>query len=151
MICLVWTRRLPAATTTGEERQFAPMGHRFARLALVALSAAWKRVAAAGSIAAMNAIASLHAGGEDVRPDAALAVAWYRRAAQRGDAVAQLNLGNMYSRGNGVRHDPIEAYLWLGIAAKMTAADIGRAESRIAAWTPQRMPAAAELVMNRDP
>ena len=173
------------------------MGRRFARLALVALSAAWlgtlaaragdleagteaydggdyatalaawERAAAAGSIAAMNAIASLHAGGEGVRPDAALAAARYRRAAQRGDAVAQLNLGDMYSRGNGVRRDPIEAYLWLGlaaaqgsawaaesqnvIAAKLTAADIGRAESRIAAWTPRRMPAAAEPVMNRDP
>ena len=119
--------------------------------------AAWERAAAAGSIAAMNAIASLHAGGEGVRPDGALAAAWYRRAAERGDAVAQLNLGDMYSRGLGVRRDPVEAYLWLGlaaaqgsawaadrqneIAAKMTATDIGRAESRIAAWTPRRMPA----------
>ncbi|MDP6774734.1 MAG: hypothetical protein QGI63_10715 [Rhodospirillales bacterium] len=163
------------------------MGHRIARLALIALSAAWlgtsaaqagdleagteaydggeyatalaawKRAAAAGSIAAMNAIASLHAEGEGVRPDRALAAAWYRRAAERGDAVAQLNLGDMYSRGLGIRRDPVEAYLWLGlaaaqgsawaaqrqneIAATMTAADIGRARARIAAWTPRRLPA----------
>lgn len=163
------------------------MGHRIARLALIALSAAWlgtlaaqagdleagteaydggdyatalaawERAAAAGSADAMNAIANLYAEGEGVRPDGALAAAWYRRAAERGDAIAQLNLGDMYSRGHGIRRDLVEGYLWLGLAAaqgsawaaerqnkfaaEMTAADIRRAEARIAAWTPRRMPA----------
>jgi uncharacterized protein len=77
----------------------------------------WKKAAAVGEAAAMNAIAGLYDQGYGVGRDRAMAAKWYRRSAERGNAVGQLNLGDMYSRGAGVPLDRSEAYVWLSLAA----------------------------------
>jgi len=77
----------------------------------------WRRLADAGNVTAMTALANVLFQGEGVPRDPGRAAQWYRRAAGIGDAVAQLNLGDMYARGLGVAKDPVEAYFWLGLAA----------------------------------
>ncbi len=55
---------------------------------------------------------------DDVEPDDADAVRWYRKAAEQGNAEAQKNLGFMYQEGRGVAQDHAEAVRWYLKAAE---------------------------------
>ena len=148
-VVVVFLLIVPAATADGLGEGLAAYDQGDYRGALEA----WKRAAAGGDTAAMNAIAGLYAQGEGVGRDPAMAATWYRRTAERGDSVGQLNLGDMYGRGAGLPLDRVRAYFWLSLAASqgnawsanrkmeiagtMTAAEIAAAESRIAAWKPK--------------
>ena len=83
--------------------------------------------------------------GDGVVQDYAEAVKWYRLAAEQGNAMAQTNLGFMYEYGRGVLQDNILSHMWYniasangdkkssewrdGVAAKMTAADVAKAQA----------------------
>jgi hypothetical protein len=93
-----------------------------------------------------------YANGQGVAKNDYEAVKWFRLAAEQGNALAQAYLGMMYANGRGVQQDYILSYMWLtigqahlpdvpanitpaqvsaslaGIAAKMTAAQIGLAK-----------------------
>jgi TPR repeat protein len=87
----------------------------------------------------------MYMNGNGVIQDYAEAVKWYRLAAEQGYANAQNNLGLMYEYGQGVLQDNILSHMWYNIAsangtkksserrdeiaAKMTAADISKAQA----------------------
>jgi uncharacterized protein len=87
----------------------------------------------------------MYKNGNGVVQDYAEAVKWYRLAAEQGDAQAQNNLGVTYESGQGVLQDNILSHMWYNIAsangnkkssewrdkiaAKMTAADISKAQT----------------------
>ena len=87
----------------------------------------------------------MYSNGEGVPQDYAEAVKWYRLAAEQGDASAQNNLGVMHGSGKGVPQDHVMAHMWYNIAAangvedaskwrdeiaaKMTSADISKAQA----------------------
>jgi TPR repeat protein len=54
---------------------------------------------------------------EEVPPDDAEAVKWYRQSAAQGYAPVQYNLGIAYAEGEGVPRDHVEAYMWFSLAA----------------------------------
>ena len=78
------------------------------------------------------------------------AVLWYKRAATQGYAKAQASLARRYAAGEGVARDLVEALFWMTaaadqnlpravagrdeISAGMSAAEIGAARARVAAW-----------------
>ena len=105
----------------------------------------WYRLAAEqGHELAQFALGSMYFNGKGVVQDYAQAVNWYRLAAEQGQASAQFNLGVMYFNGKGVVQDNVYAHMWWNIAAssgnvnagekrdliaaKMTAADISKAQ-----------------------
>ena len=77
--------------------------------------------------------------------DYATALNYWLPLIKKGNAAAQNNLGKMYNNGEGVLQDNIRAHMWYGIAsanghrsasawrdeiaAKMTSADISKAQS----------------------
>jgi uncharacterized protein len=83
--------------------------------------------------------------GRGVVQDYAEAIMLYRLAAEQGFAKAQNNLGAMYEYGRGVLQDNILSHMWYniasangykkssewrdGVAAKMTAADVSKAQA----------------------
>ena len=66
---------------------------------------------------ACHQLGAMHATGDGVRRDDALAVRWYSRAAHRGDRESQYDLGYMLLLGEGVAADRSEARRWLERAA----------------------------------
>lgn len=66
---------------------------------------------------ACHQLGAMHAAGDGVRRDDALAVRWYALAARRGDAHSQYDLGFMLLLGEGVAADREEARRWLERAA----------------------------------
>ena len=87
----------------------------------------------------------MYKNGNGVAQDYAEAVRWYRLAAEQGFANAQNNLGVTYETGQGVLQNNILSHMWYNIAsengykkssewrdeiaAKMTAADISKAQA----------------------
>jgi TPR repeat protein len=115
-------------------------------------AAACRRLADQGDAQAQSVLGVLYAYGEGVPQDYAEAAKWYRKAADRGNAKAQYHLGLMYAKGRSVPQDYVQALMWFNLAAaqgeslavknrdnlsaKMTPAQIERAEALIAAWRP---------------
>ena len=106
----------------------------------------WYRLAAEqGNAAAQFNLAVMYTKGEGVLQDYAEAVKWYRLAAEQGNAKAQYNLAVVYGNGVGVLQDNVRTHMWNNIAAanghkeagewrdkiaaKMTSADISKAQS----------------------
>ncbi|MBP2316412.1 tetratricopeptide repeat protein [Azospirillum soli] len=78
----------------------------------------WEALAAKGNTTAMINLANLHAQGQGVPRNPAMARSWTRKAAELDDARAQFELGLAYERGDGVDRDLDEAARWLGRAAE---------------------------------
>jgi len=106
----------------------------------------WYQLAAEqGNAFAEYNLGVMYEKGNGVLQDYAEAVKWYRLAAEQGNASAQNNLGTIYELGNGVLQDNVRAHMWYNIAAangaeksgewrdqiaaKMTSADISKAQS----------------------
>ena len=106
----------------------------------------WYRLAAEQGIAsAQYNLGVMYDNGTGVLQDDAEAVKWYRLAAEQGIATSQNNIGAMYEKGTGVLQDNVRAHMWYNIAAangyensgewrdqiaaKMTSADISKAQS----------------------
>jgi|SRR5579872_799305 len=111
----------------------------------------WYRLASAsGDPAAQFNLGVMYEKGDGVPQDYKKAFQWYRLSADRGTPSAQLNLGLFYERGNGVPQDYLRAYIWYSlagasgsaeapnnrdlIAAKMTSAQIVRAQRLAREW-----------------
>ena len=105
----------------------------------------WRPLAEQGNVTSQYNIAVMYDKGKGVLQDYAEAVKWYRLSAEQGYAKAQYNIGQMYRRGEGVLQDNVRAHMWYNIAAanghkksgewrdqiaaKMTPADISKAQS----------------------
>jgi len=114
----------------------------------------YRRAADAGLSSAQFNLGILHQFGRGVKQDAAVAAKWFAKAADQGHARAMNNLGSMYDTGSGVPQDRIEALKWFSLAAdrlkgedlvvihdnllrveaRLSAAEIAEAKSRIEAW-----------------
>ena len=105
----------------------------------------WRPLAEQGDAVAQYNLGTMYDNGDGVVQDYAEAVKLYRLAAEQGDAYAQNNLGVAYGYGQGVLQDNILSHMWYNIAsangykkssewrdeiaAKMTAADISKAQA----------------------
>jgi len=97
-------------------------------------------------------IAFMYYCGMHVEKDHSVAAEWYRKAAERNNVTAQFSLGTLYENGEGVNRDFEEAYFWYNLAEKqcdkdaqklrreveqhLSAAQVSRVKSRLAAWKP---------------
>jgi hypothetical protein len=106
----------------------------------------WYRLAAEqGNATSQYNLGLMYDNGEGVLQDYAEAMKWYRLAAEQGIAKAQNNIGVMYELGRSVLQNNVRAHMWYNIAAangaeksgewrdqiaaKMTSADISKAQS----------------------
>ncbi len=119
----------------------------------------WRPLAEQGDANAQFGLGIMYESGQGVPGDYAEAMKWYRRAADQGHAFAKISLGVMYEYGEGVPQDFVQAHKWynLGVAglpaseiekrdialkylervaAKMTPAQIEKAQALAAAWKP---------------
>jgi TPR repeat protein len=109
-------------------------------------AAKWFLLAAEqGHVKAQASLGLMYSKGKGVAQDYKEAAKWYRRAAEQGFPRAQAKLGLMYDKGDGVVQNFALAHMWYNIAAangndsgskyrdivaaKMTAADISKAQS----------------------
>jgi TPR repeat protein len=111
----------------------------------------WKLVAAAALLGTVTAAPALADEASDCAGGEAAAC---RHLADRGDPLSQALLGSRYANGRGgVPRDYVQAYLWLSLAAsqetfdrvlaerswlaaRMTPAQLAKAEGLAAAWRP---------------
>ena len=114
-----------------------------------------RTLAEQGDANAQYALGTMYRDGQGVAQDYAEALRWWRKAAERGVVDAQYALGNIYSGGTGVAQDNVLAYMWYDItasqtvavwlsgiagsnrdalAARMTPADISKAQQLSADW-----------------
>ena len=140
------------------------MRHIIVALALVVGLAlpAWAQSATAvqtlaeqGDAKAQFALGTMYRDGQGVAQDYAEALRWWRKAAELGVVDAQFALANMYAGGLGIAQDNILAHMWYDIAmaqtgdawlrgiagsnrdvlaARMTPADISKAQRLMAEW-----------------
>lgn len=80
--------------------------------------AEWRPLAEQGNWAAQFNLGFMHAKGQGVRQNDALAARWYKSAAEQGYSVAQYALAQRYQSGQGVRQDYAEAARWYRFAAE---------------------------------
>lgn len=119
----------------------------------------WIRKAAEqGNADAECIVGGMYYFGDTVPKDYAQALVWYRKAADQGNAGAQSALGGMYGDGQGVPQDYVEAHKWYNLsaahepiaqlremtvksrdllAAKMTSAQIAKAQQLAREWKPK--------------
>ena len=140
------------------------MRHIIIALALVVglATSAWadnatavRTLAEQGDAKAQFALGTMYRDGQGVARDYAEALRWWRKAAEQGVIDAQYALGNIYAGGTGIARDNIRAYMWYSIAtaqtgdewlgaiagtnrdvlaARMTPADISKAQQLAAEW-----------------
>ncbi len=118
-------------------------------------AAAVHALAADGDADAQFVLGTMYRDGQGVAQDYAEALRWWRKAAELGVVDAQFALGNMYAGGSGIAQDNILAHMWYDIAtaqtgdewlrqiagsnrdvlaARMTPADISKAQRLVAEW-----------------
>jgi len=122
-----------------------------------AVAVSWFRKAAdQGSASAQVSLGVMYENGLGVPQDFTTAASWYRRAADQGDTRAQLNLGFMYENGWGVTQNHVTAHMWFSLAAargdrdaarnrdiaaaKLTPAQIAKAQRLFREWEPNSTP-----------
>ena len=117
----------------------------------------WYRKAAdQGYARAQDGIGDMYYLAVGVGQDFGQAARWYRKAADQGYRQAQTSLGILYASGSGVPQDDVQAYMWFTlaiaadtasdadpqdemrlrrtVAAKMSAADIAKAQVLASQW-----------------
>jgi hypothetical protein len=111
----------------------------------------WFRLSAEGGYApAQQKMGLMYLYGWQVGRDVAEAAHWYELAARQGHVGAQIQIAAMYARGRGVPKDLVVAYAWMNaaagtgdtraldrlprLAARLTAAEIARAEALVRTW-----------------
>ncbi len=77
----------------------------------------FRRLADHGSAIAETMLGVMYARGKGVKPQPAVAAAYFYRAATRGYGPAQVALSKAYAAGRGVTRDGNEAYFWALLAA----------------------------------
>ncbi|MDH3280119.1 MAG: sel1 repeat family protein [Gammaproteobacteria bacterium] len=114
-----------------------------------------RTLAEQGDVKAQFALGTMYRDGRGVVQDYAETLRWWRKAAELGAIDAQYALGNMYAGGSGIAQDNILAHMWYDIAtkqpgdewlraiagsnrdvlaARMTPADISKAQQLVAEW-----------------
>ncbi len=104
----------------------------------------WRFLAERGNARAQYVLGHMYINGEGVIQNDKEAATWFRKAAEQGHEGAQFSIGSMYAHGRGVVQNNVYAHIWYNIAAsnghkdsskfrdeiaaKMTAADISRAQ-----------------------
>jgi TPR repeat protein len=124
-----------------------------------AASALYAKAANKGHAGAEYKMGVLLRTGTDMPNELLNAAEWFKKAADQGFIAAQVNLAVMFAEGQGVTQDDVEALKWLDIvarrlpesdaaqrdavnktraalASRMTAEQIGYAESFAARWEP---------------
>jgi len=123
-------------------------------------AAKWfRKTAEQGDADAQYLLGFLYAEGPGVPQDFAEAAKWLRKAAMQGYAFAQGDLGFMYEKGRGVPQDYVQAHMWYNlaasrlppgtkrdlavknrdiVAAKMTPAQISKAQRLAREWKPKK-------------
>lgn len=112
----------------------------------------WRRAAESGDPGAADILGAFYEEGDGVPQNFDEAAKWYRRGADGGDSGAQRSMGEIYVKGTGVPRDYERAHMWLnlacsngemeacklreGLAAKMSAEQIARAQSMASQWKP---------------
>ena len=112
-----------------------------------------------GDVEAQYLIALRYGFGLGVAQDYVEARKWYLKAAEQGEASAQTSLGVMYDKGEGVPQDYVQAHVWFNlaasrlppgkdrdqsvknrdiVAAKMTPADVSKAQRLAREWKPKK-------------
>jgi len=126
-----------------------------APLAWADSATAVRTLAEQGDAKAQYALGTMYRDGQGVAQDYAEALRWWRKSAELGLIDAQFALGNIYAGGSGIARDNVLAYMWYHIAtlqsgdewlrgiagsnrdalaARMTAADVFKAQQRVAEW-----------------
>jgi hypothetical protein len=114
-----------------------------------------RTLAEQGDAKAQFALGTMYRDGQGVVRDYTEALRWWRKAAEQGIVDAQYALGNIYAGGSGIARDNILAYMWYNIAtaqtgdewlraiagsnrdvlaARMTPAEISKAQRLVAEW-----------------
>jgi TPR repeat protein len=124
-----------------------------------AASALYAKAANQGHAGAEYKMGVLLRSGTDMETDLLNAAEWFKKAADQGFIAAQVTLAVMFADGQGIPRDDVEALKWLDIvarrlpdsdatqrdavnktraalASRMTAEQIGHAESYAARWAP---------------
>ena len=115
-----------------------------------------RTLAEQGDAKAQYALGTMYRDGQGVTQDHTEAVRWWRSAAEQGVLDATLALGNAYAGGAGIARDNVQAYMWFdiasrqsgddwlrgiagsnrdAIAARMSPAEITKAQGLVADWT----------------
>ena len=126
----------------------------------------YERAGALGNVKAMHNAAVLAAGNEQRDPDYARAFKWFSLGAAHGLKDSQFNLAVLLERGLGTKANSKEALFWFSMAAKqndadadkradklaktLTPIDLQDTKERLANWTPEVAPDAANSVAVRD-
>ena len=113
---------------------------------------ACRRLADQGNAVGQYNLGWMYYKGQGVPQNYAEAIKWFRKSADQGDAYGQSNLGVMYANGQGVPQDYVQAEMWFNLAAnqgntdaaknrdkaaaRMTPAQIEKAQALAAAWKP---------------
>ena len=126
----------------------------------------YERAGALGNVKAMHNAAVLAAGNEQRQPDYARAFKWFSLGAAHGLKDSQYNLAVLLERGLGTKANSKEALFWFSMAAKqndtdankradkiaktLTPAELQETKDRLASWTPEVAPDAANTVAVRN-
>ncbi len=114
---LFWAGLMVAAFANTADADFAGAAAQYDGGDIGEAAREWQRLAKAGDIEAMVALAELYTSGQGVERDLGQAAKLYRQAARSCHPVAQLNLGDFFLTGRGVPEDALRAYAWFALAA----------------------------------
>ncbi|NMD08131.1 MAG: hypothetical protein GYA66_09150, partial [Phyllobacteriaceae bacterium] len=122
----------------------------------------YERAASLGNVRSMHNAAVLASGNELGTPDYKRAFKWFSLGAAHGLKDSQFNLAVLLERGLGTEVNKADAWFWYSVAAQQDDADakkragqLGKAmaqgellaaKTRLAAWSPDKAPDAANVV-----
>jgi localization factor PodJL len=123
----------------------------------------YERAASLGNVKSMHNAAVLASSSELGQPDYARAFKWFSLAAAHGMKDSQFNLAVLLERGLGTKANKLDAYFWYSVAAEnedadarkrastlaqnLTQAELLAAKTRLASWSPEKGPDAANVVL----
>lgn len=113
---LVVTALATASASAEDESRVAEGVSMYDRGRFTEAAAVFAPAAAAGNTAAQYHLGLMHARGEGVPKDLAVAATWFERAATGGHNHAQFLVGHMYAKGDGVPRDRARAHMWFTAA-----------------------------------
>jgi localization factor PodJL len=122
----------------------------------------YERSASLGNVKSMHNAAVLASGNELGEPDYARAYKWFSLGAAHGLKDSQFNLAVLLERGLGTEANKADAWFWYSVAGQqkdddakkraaalakaMTPAEALAAKTRLAAWSPEKAPDAANVI-----
>lgn len=127
----------------------------------------YEKAARQGNVKSMYNAAVLMMEGKVGRADQAKMLSYFAAAAKHGMSDSQFNLAILYERGMGAAPDIAKAYYWYSVAAQqgdaqaadraavlaksLTPTQRGKIDTQVAAWAPETLVEAANVVASADP